>query len=219
MPVNRKPIFDAVKILRGGRPFIQSEVTLLDAAIDAAMATPVVTPPAPPLPPAPRHPATTDAPNGFSLGGQSRDELKPVHPKLRQCVELAIKYTLIDFRVQQGLRTLKEQQAAMAAGTTRTMKSKHLIQPDHFAWAVDLVALKDGKISWDFGLYYYIAMAMDRAATELGIANHIRWGCAWDRVLSDFGGDKVAYLNEVAAYKKRHSGSDFLDGPHFEWVA
>jgi hypothetical protein len=59
---------------------------------------------------------------------------------------------------------------------------------------------------------------MDQAATQLGFAQHIRWGCAWDRVLSDFGGSPQAYLAEASAYAARHAGSDLLDAPHFEWV-
>ena len=39
MPVNRKPIFDAVRILRGGQSFTLAEVQVLDSAIDAAVAS------------------------------------------------------------------------------------------------------------------------------------------------------------------------------------
>ena len=113
---------------------------------------------------------------------------------------------------------------AVRAGNSRTMKSKHLRQADGYVWAVDLVALEDTdhdgdtEASWRFDAYAALARAMDRAATELGIASHVRWGCAWDRVLSDFGGDDKAYLDEARAYARRHKGSDLLDAPHFEWV-
>lgn len=155
----------------------------------------------------------------FSLGSLSRERLEPVRPELKHCVELAITYTKTDFRVNQGLRTIEEQRRAVATGHSRTMRSKHLRQADGYVWAVDLVALLNGQVSWDFKLYANIAFAMDKAATELGISSHIRWGCAWDRVLSDFGGEAPAYLAEAAAYAKRHVGSDLLDAPHFEWVA
>lgn len=222
MAINRRPIFEATRTLlkRHSRTWVTytpEEVALLDRAIDEAVS--VVVPAAPPPKPSPAKPATVDQPIGFVLGEGSRKELEPVHPKLRLCVERAIGYSMVDFKVLQGERTLAEQRDAMRRGTTRTMKSKHLKQPDGLVWAVDLVAMVGGKISWEFDHYYYIAMAMDRAATELGIADHIRWGCAWDRVLSDYGGEAKAYISEVQAYKKRHAGSDFLDGPHFEWVA
>jgi hypothetical protein len=157
--------------------------------------------------------------SGFSLSLASMEELRGVHPRLRQCVELAITYCKTDFRVLQGLRTVEEQRRAVAAGNSRTMKSKHLPQVDGHAWAVDLAVLTSGKVDWTFERYAEIAYAMDRAATELGIAGHIRWGCAWDRVLSDFGGDASAYLQEAHNYAQRHAGSDLLDAPHFEWVA
>lgn len=167
-------------------------------------------------------PVTT--PGKFALGATSKAELEPVRPELRRCVELAIGYSRLDFRVNQGLRTVAAQKAAVAAGNSRTMKSKHLRQDDGFVWAVDLALLEDidqdgdEDVSWRFDGYAAIAFAMDRAATELGLAGHIRWGCAWDRVLSDFGGSELAYLAEARAYAKRHAGSDLLDAPHFEWV-
>lgn len=155
----------------------------------------------------------------YVLGKNSLDQLAHVHPKLKLCVELAITYTEVDFRVNQGLRTIAEQKANVAKGVSRTLHSKHLPQADGLAWAVDLVALVSGVVSWKFEVYADIAYAMDKAATELGIAGHIRWGCAWDRVLSDFGGDRQAYIAEAKAYSARHVGSDLLDAPHFEWVA
>jgi peptidoglycan LD-endopeptidase CwlK len=57
---------------------------------------------------------------------------------------------------------------------------------------------------------------MDEAATELGLAHKITWGGAWDRRLSDFGGERIAYEREVQEYRKRHPGPDFVDGPHFQ---
>src|SRR3546814_9111613 len=90
------------------------------------------------------------------------------------------------------------------------MKSKHLD-----GLAVDLVPWV-GKPVWEWDRIYPIAFAMDQAATALGLASKIRWGGAWDRVLSDFGGSIDSYRDECEAYAKRHPGKDFLDGPHFE---
>lgn len=179
-----------------------------------AIAPPRVVEPARPavVPPAPvAHP--------FRLSARSQQELLPVRPELARTVELAITMSEVDFRVNQGLRTMEEQKKAVASGNSRTMHSKHLRQADGNVWAVDLVVLKDGVVSWRFETYAYIAAAMDQAATKLGYASHIRWGCAWDRVLADFGGEVKDYLAEAKAYANRHAGSDLLDAPHFEWVA
>lgn len=207
MPVNRKLIFDASKLL-GAKYRNAADVAVMDHAIDLAFSEPL---PAPP----PEPPASST----YKLSQTSLDRLDKVRPELVATVKLAIRYTLVDFGVNQGERSLADQKAAVAAGNSRTMHSKHLIQPDGKVWAVDLVAYVGGKITWDFNTYGAIACAMDRAATELGYAKHIRWGCAWDRVLADFGGDPVAYLKEAKAYAARHPGSDLLDAPHFEWVA
>jgi peptidoglycan L-alanyl-D-glutamate endopeptidase CwlK len=155
----------------------------------------------------------------FSLGQQSRGRLIKLFPKLRQCVERAIEITECDFTVLETSRTLQQQQQNVAKGVSRTLKSKHIPGADGFAHAVDLAAWVNGKIDWNHEVNYCaIAYAMDRAATEFGVADHVRWGAAWDRVLSDFGGSPTAYMNEATAYAKRHAGSDLIDMPHFEWV-
>lgn len=212
MPVDRKPIFQAVRhLLKKHQPawitYTPEEVALLDKAIDEALAVPAVPPSTPPV-----------ARQVYKLSQRSKDEMKPLHPTLRAVIELAITYTLVDFRVNQVERSLDEQKKAVATGNSRTMKSKHLKRPDGWVWAADLVALINGTVSWAIENYAAIAWAMDKAATELKVAGHIRWGCAWDRVLSDFGGDPKSYMAEVKAYAARHPGKDLIDGPHFEWV-
>lgn len=151
--------------------------------------------------------------NGFVLGKASLKELEGVKAELVAVVKLAIQMTTQDFTVFDGIRTVKEQQQHVANGKSQTMKSKHLD-----GLAVDLVPWVNGKAVWDWTKIYAIAFAMDQAATQLGCADKIRWGGAWDRVLSDFGNDLDDYRKECEAYAKRHPGKDFLDGAHFEWV-
>lgn len=150
-------------------------------------------------------------PGGFRLGVASNKELEGVDSRLVQCVRLAISYSTIDFCVFDGIRTYKEQQQHVANGTSKTMQSKHLQ-----GLAVDLVPWINGKPVWDWDGCYEIALAMDKAATELGIAGKLTWGGAWDRKMSDFGGESKAYSDEVQKYRARHAGKDFIDGPHFE---
>jgi peptidoglycan L-alanyl-D-glutamate endopeptidase CwlK len=120
----------------------------------------------------------------FSLGERSRINLKGVDSRLVRVVEQAIKETTIDFTVTEGLRTPERQQQLVNDGFSQTMKSKHLT-----GHAVDLVALVDGKVSWDKKHYPEIARAMKKAADEQQVK--IRWG-------GDF--------------------KSFFDGPHFELV-
>lgn len=211
----RKLIFDAAKQL--GATFKNAaDVAVLDSAITARDSLLLVPDFAGPVPVAPAPAPTVQR---HTLSEASLTKLHNVKPELRACVIEAIKISLVDFGVSQGERPYAEQVIAVKTGHSRTMKSKHLIQPDKLVWAVDLVAYVKGKVSWEFALYAAIAYAMDQAATKLGVAGHIRWGCAWDRVLSDFGGSDAAYLAEAKAYAARHAGSDLLDAPHFEWVA
>lgn len=156
-------------------------------------------------------PATVQRDSGFKFGASSERELVGVNADLVRVTRLALRYSLQDFTVYDGIRTVKEQQLHVKNGTSKTMQSKHLQ-----GLAVDLVPWINGGPKWDWDGCYKIACAMDLAATELGLAHRITWGGAWDRKLSDFGGDPSAYAKEVQAYQKRHAGPDFIDGPHFE---
>ena len=120
----------------------------------------------------------------FSLGERSKINLKGVDIRLVRIVEQAIKESAIDFSVTEGLRTPERQQQLVNDGFSQTMKSKHLT-----GHAVDLVALIDGKVSWDKKHYPEIARAMKKAAAEQKV--NIRWG-------GDF--------------------KSFFDGPHFELI-
>ena len=151
--------------------------------------------------------------SGFKFGKASLKELEGVKVELVLVVRRALEISTQDFCVFDGIRTVKEQQQHVKNGTSQTMQSKHLQ-----GFAVDLVPWIGGKPSWDWEAIYHIAYAVDQAATEQGVANKIRWGGAWDRRLSDFGGDPKLYYAECQAYQKRHAGKDFIDGPHFEWV-
>lgn len=153
----------------------------------------------------------------FKLGSTSIKRLEGVYPPLRSVVEHAISLSRQDFTVLEGLRTVEQQKRNVAKGVSKTMNSYHLPQPDGYAYAVDLVPWIKGQLVWDWPGCYLIALAMDEAATEQGVAENIRWGGVWDKRLIDFGGDAAAYATEVLRYQARHPGPDFLDGPHFEW--
>lgn len=119
---------------------------------------------------------------GFKLGLKSRLRLRGVHPDLVKVVELAIARSEIDFTVLEGLRDRARQKELVAAGASTTMNSRHIT-----GHAVDLGALVNGSVRWDWALYHKLAKAMKSAAAELGIP--ITWGGDW---------------------------SSFPDGPHFE---
>lgn len=125
----------------------------------------------------------------YVLGTNSRAKLKGVHPDLVRVVERAIQLSQIDFRVTEGVRSLARQKQLLAAGASKTLKSRHIpaINRSGLAEAIDIVCLVGGKVRWDWPLYPIAAKAFKEAAKELGVP--ITWGGDWPR---------------------------FRDGPHFE---
>ena len=142
----------------------------------------------------------------FSLSNRSRFRLTGVHPDLVRVIERAIELTKVDFTVVEGLRTEDRQRQLVAAGASKTMKSRHLI-----GQAVDIAPVVAGQVRWDWPLVYRIAQAVREAAIELKVT--VTWGGVWDRPINDLSDDLA---DEVRQYCVRHSGSDFLDGPHFQ---
>ena len=108
----------------------------------------------------------------FALGTRSRERLKGVHPDLVRVVERAIQLTEVDFTVLEGLRTAARQQQLVKSGASKTMRSRHLT-----GHAVDLAAVIDGEVRWDWPLYHKIAKAVKQAAAELKVP--VEWGGSW----------------------------------------
>lgn len=114
------------------------------------------------------------------LTARDMQRLAGVHPDLVRVISRAREAA--DFIVTEGLRTEARQRQLVAAGASQTMHSRHLT-----GHAVDLAALVDGTVRWDWPLYDRLALAVKRAAVEEEVA--IAWGGDWPK---------------------------FRDGPHFE---
>ena len=110
-----------------------------------------------------------------ALSRRSRDRLVGVHPDLVRVVEAAIARTPVDFMVTEGLRTPERQAALVRAGASRTLNSRHLT-----GHAVDVCALVDGRVRWDWPLYPRIAGAFKAAALALDVP--VIWGGDWPRL-------------------------------------
>jgi len=108
----------------------------------------------------------------YKLSQRSLDNLEGVHPHLVAVVKRAIMYTEVDFAVIEGVRTLERQKELLKAGTTKTLKSRHLT-----GHAVDIAAYVGGGIRWDRRLYGKINTAMKAAAYDLNVP--IEWGGDW----------------------------------------
>jgi peptidoglycan L-alanyl-D-glutamate endopeptidase CwlK len=107
----------------------------------------------------------------FRLSRRSLDRLQGVHPDLVRVVQRAIRITPIDFVVLEGLRTEARQRELVAAGASRTMRSRHLT-----GHAVD-IAPWVGTVRWDWPLFDQLAPAIKQAASEEGVP--VTWGGDW----------------------------------------
>lgn len=142
----------------------------------------------------------------MTLDARSIKRLEGVHEDLVLVVNRASEITDQPFIVTEGLRSLERQKQLLAAGASKTLRSRHLT-----GHAVDLAAFidldGDGQkdideaIRWDWPLYFKLAEAMRVAAEGLDVP--IEWGGNW-RLLNGNGTISESDLAKWA------------DGPHFQ---
>jgi len=115
----------------------------------------------------------------YIFSQRSLDNLNGVHPDLLACVVCALyKHTTVDFSIICGVRTWEQQKKEVEEGNSWTMKSKHLLQQDGFAHAVDLAPYIGGTVPWkDLHSFRLVKEAMFKSADELGIK--LKWGGDW----------------------------------------
>lgn len=109
----------------------------------------------------------------FILGPRSLSKLTGVHPDLDRVVRRAIGLTTVDFVVIEGVRTLARQKELMAAGASKTLKSRHLT-----GHAVDLAPVVGKQVRWDWPLFYTLEAFVKQAASEESVP--IEWGGDWE---------------------------------------
>lgn len=153
----------------------------------------------------------------YQFGTKSEKELNGVRDDLVRTTRRTLTLSPIDFAVFDGLRTDAEQAEYVRTGVSKTMNSKHLIQPDGFGHAVDLVPYINGKLRWELRPCILIAEAMHEAATELAVP--LIWGAIWDTPFLEL--DRADLENEVERYKERRRARGkkaFIDAPHFQTI-
>lgn len=137
----------------------------------------------------------------FKFGEKSEAALVGVHPQLVKVVRAALAAGVMDFSVNEGVRTEARQRELVAKGASKTMASKHLRQPDGFGHAVDLYPhpldwAKVNKGNWvECARFGVLAGIIKVIAVGHGVK--VIWGLDWD---SD-------------GQTLDHS---FNDGPHFQ---
>lgn len=108
----------------------------------------------------------------MQLDDRSIAKLEGVHADLVRVVVRAAELSEIDFIVTEGVRTMKRQRELVAAGASRTLRSRHLT-----GHAIDFAPVVNGEVTWKWPPFLVIAQAFKRAARELGVA--IVWGGDW----------------------------------------
>ncbi len=122
-----------------------------------------------------------------------RDEahLKRVHPDLARVIRRAAAiwpHKGQVFFITCSLRTMEEQRKLLAAGATRTLRSRHLPgKTNKLSHAIDLALKLNGKVRWDWPLFAQMAKTVKAAAKTEKVS--IEWGGDW---------------------------KTFRDGPHFQ---
>lgn len=102
-------------------------------------------------------------------------KLKGVNSKLVAVMEHAYK-AYPHFRITEGLRTKERQAQLVKEGKSLTMNSRHIVGD-----AVDVVALPEGKVSWDMKYYREINRYVQASAAELKC--RVTWGGNWKKLV------------------------------------
>ena len=106
------------------------------------------------------------------LDEKSEHLLTHIHPDLAKVARRAAELSDIPFTVTEGLRTLKRQRELVAAGASKTLRSRHLT-----GHALDFAPLIAGEVTWKWPPFALVAQAFKRAAAELAVP--IAWGGDW----------------------------------------
>lgn len=133
------------------------------------------------------------AKSGFKFGSSSKKRLYGVHKDLVSVAERALELSPYDFGITEGVRDIEKQKEYVEEGKSQTMKSKHLLQKDNTAHAIDFIVYVNGKSTWEVGYYRKVVQAFFTAAIELcvdiesgGLWNtfvdlpHIQLGASYD---------------------------------------
>ena len=108
----------------------------------------------------------------WQLTARDEQRLIGVNPTLVKVIRRAAANGAPRFAVIEGLRTLARQKQLVAAGASKTLKSRHLT-----GHAFDIAPLIGSTVSWAWPQFYPLATAIKLAAAQEGVK--IEWGGDW----------------------------------------
>lgn len=82
------------------------------------------------------------------------------------------------FTIIDGARTVEEQKAYVARGTSKTMRSRHIPAKNGWSHAIDVAPVIDGELTWDWKYYHKLEPHVQRIAKTLNI-EALEWGGDW----------------------------------------
>lgn len=107
----------------------------------------------------------------------SRSRLEGVHPALVRVAQNVLAHA--DCSIVYGMRTPAEQQILFDQKLSKTLASKHLMQPDGWCHAIDFAPFVNGAIPWDKKHYFYHFAGIVLTVADIqGV--QLRWGGDWD---------------------------------------
>lgn len=110
------------------------------------------------------------------LNATSIRRMAGVDPRLVAVIKAAAEISAVPFQVTEGLRTKERQAYLVRTGKSKTMASYHLRGK-----AVDVIAMPNGKISWNLADYRKINAAVQKAAKAAGLT--VTWGGTWQTII------------------------------------
>ncbi|MBU9834237.1 M15 family metallopeptidase [Rahnella perminowiae] len=105
----------------------------------------------------------------------SEDNLKGVHHDLCKVLRAAIELSPIGFGISKGVIGKREQLELLAKGKSLISDNRHIT-----GHAVDIFALSNNIISWEFRHYQAIANVILELSKTMGI--EIEWGGNYDEI-------------------------------------
>jgi peptidoglycan LD-endopeptidase CwlK len=121
----------------------------------------------------------------MKFSSTSKERLATCHEDLQKIMNMAIKYTTIDFGIAEGHRSVDRQYKMYKAGKSKIdgkkRKGKHNYNP---SLAVDIYAYVNGKAKWTKADLMYLLGVIETCAKILKengeIAHDLRLGANWD---------------------------------------
>ena len=117
----------------------------------------------------------------MKLTANDEKHLKKVHPDLARVIRRAADiwpHKDQVFFITCSTRTLAEQKKLIAAGASRTLRSRHLPgKTNKLSHAVDLAVRMGKTVKWDEPLFVQMSKTIKAAAKAEGVT--IEWGGDW----------------------------------------